>query len=436
MLDALAFLHSIHITVVNRDINPKNILFSETNSFVLAGFSLARFGSLRPGEYWEKRNYRYLAPEVFERQPERTAVDVWALGILCLDMLNMLPKVEIDEDADNFALFQRLNWCDRMSALASRTGRLEMQITVVKEVNKRASANFLRQRMRSQQGLWSRSFRPSQSLLYALMRGDSSYSHLNKEKIVRYAGRYLGDHPSMSQPSNFASQQPISPYQQPISPYQQPISPYQQPIFPIQQSTLPFQQPISPYQQPMSPFQQPILPFQQPISPYQQPMSLFQQPTLPFQQPISLYQQTMGFRSPARTEVIARTGAQELADLHRRRLYILGAEMERLGLNSRIGMQALTGIEGTAAPSTSTALPFLAMSAEAAAESRSATDLPRGRRQRGKRVEAEAKQKEAEVGIMLGSDGKRNQAWGNRHESKCGTIKVDFWERSATWKAQ
>jgi Protein kinase domain len=401
MLDAVAFLHSMHIMVVNRDINPTNILFSKNDSFILAGFSLARVGIPRPGEYWEVRDQRYLPPEVHKRRAERTAVDIWALGILCLDMLNMLPKVGVNEDTNDPALFRQLNWCGRMSALASRTGRPELQTTVVKEVEQRISATLLRQRMKRHSGTWPRSFRPSLSLLHVLMREDSTYSHLNEEEIVPYAGRYLEDHPSMSQPSTSASQRTINPHQQP-SPYQQPRSPYQQPRSPYQQPISPYQQPISPFQHPQSPFQQPILPFQQPIFPFQQPISPYQQPMSPYQQPISLYHQTMGFQSTARAEMIARTGAQELADLPLRRLYILRQEMERPGLDSRIGMQAFRGSEGITAPSTSTTLPFPATLAQAAAESRSATNRPRGGRSKGKQAEAKAKQKEGEAGIRLG----------------------------------
>jgi serine/threonine protein kinase len=295
MLDALAFLHSIHVMVVHRDVTPQNILFNSTDRFVLAGFSLARTGTPKLGEYWERRNYKYLAPEVYEERPERTAVDVWALGILCLDMLNILPKVDVDEGPNNFRLFQQLNWCGRMCALASHTGRPEMEKTVVKEAKERGSASLLRQRMRQDQGIRSRSFRPKMSLLYAILREDRSNGHLTNEEIFQYANRFPETHPVMPQ---------------------------------------------------------------HPASARQQPRNL--QPTV--------------------TQTSARTGAQELADLPVTKLFILGAEMQRLGLDSEIGLRALTGSAQIATSSASARSPPPVTSAQAAAQLRSTTDSPRGRK--------------------------------------------------------
>jgi Protein kinase domain len=402
--------------IVHRDINPQNILFNDAGTFVLAGFSLATLGRRKRGEWWEVRTYKYLAPEVLERQQEGSAADIWALGILCLDMLNLLPKVEVKEEADNFKLFRDFNWCGRVCALATRTGRLEMHGTVVKSHRNRISAKSLCNFLKSNPYPHTGGFRPSRNLLYALMREDPSYNHLNSDQLALYVNRCMEHGPPESAPSTSTSQQPVSPYQQPRSPYQQPTSSYQQPIFSNQQPRSPYQQPASPYQQPRSPYQQPISanqqpmslyqqptsPYQQLISPYQHPIFPYLQPTFqrqqlrsPYQQLISRYQQLIDFQSMVGWQLSDRSFVHESPDFLMRKLFILGADMERLRLDSRTGMRMMAGSEQIVAPTISMDRQSLATSAQAAAQPRSDMNRPRRRRGKWNEEETGAEQKEA-----------------------------------------
>ena len=193
ILEALKFLHSKNVMVIHRDICPENILYSKTDHFVLAGFSLARIYPTPRGEYWDRRNYKYLAPEVYDAQEETTAIDVWALGILCLDMMNLLPKVTTDPAQRNFALFKRVDWCGRMLELARHIHKPEVEIMVAKDILDRYSASSVLEFVRSSPSSKRQQFRPSLGLLYPLFREESELSHLDNQEILDFAVGYLGD---------------------------------------------------------------------------------------------------------------------------------------------------------------------------------------------------------------------------------------------------
>ncbi len=193
MLEALQFLHSKKLMVTHRDICPHNILYSRTDHFVLAGFSLARMYPTPKGEYLDKRFYRYLAPEVYNGQEETAAIDVWALGILCLDMINLLPKVTIDSEQRNFALFKRVDWCGRMLELVRHIGKAEVELMVVKDIFERYTANSVLEFVRSSSSSKAQRFRPSMGLLYPLFREDSEFSHLSNQEILEFAAGYYCD---------------------------------------------------------------------------------------------------------------------------------------------------------------------------------------------------------------------------------------------------
>jgi hypothetical protein len=191
MLEALVFLHSKKGMIIHRNITPQSILYNQLDCFVLAGFSLARIVSTSNTAYDGRRTLKYLPPEVYDSSQETFASDVWSVGILCLDMLHMLPDVEVDLKHQSFPLFKLGNWCDTMCELAKHTGRPEIKMMVVKRADERSPASAVLELARSNPSCQIRRFRPSVDLLYFIFRHDMSYNHLTNQELREFAGSYL-----------------------------------------------------------------------------------------------------------------------------------------------------------------------------------------------------------------------------------------------------
>lgn len=206
-LEALKFLHSKEVMVMHRDICPENILYNKTDHFVLAGFSLARIYPTPRAECWDRRSYKYLAPEVYDGHEETTAIDVWALGILCLDMMNLLPRVTIDPAQRNFLLFKRVNWCGRMLEIATHIDKPEVGMMVAKDILDRYSANSVLEFVRSNPSSRRPQIRPNLGLLYAYFREDPKLSHLDNQELLEFAAGYLRDRNFLPRPKHRHSQE-------------------------------------------------------------------------------------------------------------------------------------------------------------------------------------------------------------------------------------
>jgi Protein kinase domain len=191
MLEALVFLHSKKGMIIHRNITPQHILYNQLDCFVLAGFSLARIVSTSNMAYDGRRTLKYLPPEVYDSSQETVASDIWSLGILCLDMLHMLPNVEVDLKHQSFPMFKLGNWCSTMCELAKHAGRPEMEMMVVERTDERSPASALLELARSNPSRQIRRFRPSVDLLYFGFRHDVSCNHLTNQELREYAGSYL-----------------------------------------------------------------------------------------------------------------------------------------------------------------------------------------------------------------------------------------------------
>lgn len=88
---ALVYLHENNVT--HRDIKPANILVRSRNPLAIA---LSDFGLAKEDESWMKSRCGtddYMAPEMFNRKFKyRNAVDVWALGVVALELSFGLPE--------------------------------------------------------------------------------------------------------------------------------------------------------------------------------------------------------------------------------------------------------------------------------------------------------------------------------------------------------
>ena len=144
VLTAVAHLHAFRPAIVHRDIKPENVLLTEKKRGVLSDFGFACFEVSSPQEKCvgteeerraeERRVERkrrkegsdnkshsgilgtttYIAPEVLRRTDQRPARDIWALGVLLLELLD---NRRLDADSNREA-FEEIP--ERLSALRDR----------------------------------------------------------------------------------------------------------------------------------------------------------------------------------------------------------------------------------------------------------------------------------------------------------------------------
>jgi len=142
MLEALKFVHGNGI--IHRHISPHNIVYNDEQPnhltvFVLTDFSFAARTHPAPREHCGA--LQYMAPEVFEKQKQTTAIDIWSLGILALNMLLRLPLPH--PSYCTFDGMRRYQWCDYMIQLAQHCQMPEVERMVRMSANDRVTASDL-----------------------------------------------------------------------------------------------------------------------------------------------------------------------------------------------------------------------------------------------------------------------------------------------------
>ncbi|KAI7886119.1 kinase-like protein [Lichtheimia hyalospora FSU 10163] len=95
VINALKYLHALR--VIHRDIKPENLLVDSKGRLKLADFGWAVH------DPWPRRRtfcgtLDYLSPEMIENKAHDEKVDVWAIGILCYEMLVGNPPFEMETD--------------------------------------------------------------------------------------------------------------------------------------------------------------------------------------------------------------------------------------------------------------------------------------------------------------------------------------------------
>ena len=83
---ALELCQTYHI--IHRDVKPENIFISETGSFKLGDFGIARTVEKTTSGLSKKGTYTYMAPEVYKGDPYGATVDIYSLGIVLYRLLN------------------------------------------------------------------------------------------------------------------------------------------------------------------------------------------------------------------------------------------------------------------------------------------------------------------------------------------------------------
>ncbi|GET01953.1 aurora kinase A [Rhizophagus clarus] len=91
---SLKYVHEHHI--VHRDLKPENLLIDKQGILKLADFGWATYVQDFTNSSLKTicGTLDYLAPEMVKRQPYNEKVDVWALGIICYELLVGTPPFE------------------------------------------------------------------------------------------------------------------------------------------------------------------------------------------------------------------------------------------------------------------------------------------------------------------------------------------------------
>ncbi|CAI2176132.1 1196_t:CDS:2, partial [Funneliformis geosporum] len=92
--NALTYIHENHI--VHRDLKPENLLIDKQGDLKLADFGWATYVQDFTSSPLKTicGTLDYLAPEMAKRQTYNEKVDVWALGIICYELLVGTPPFE------------------------------------------------------------------------------------------------------------------------------------------------------------------------------------------------------------------------------------------------------------------------------------------------------------------------------------------------------
>ena len=87
IISAVKYLHSMNPPIIHRDIKPENILLDSNGRCKLADFGWSNYmNSSKPRKTF-CGTPQYLSPEMVEEKGHGPEVDIWALGVLCFELL-------------------------------------------------------------------------------------------------------------------------------------------------------------------------------------------------------------------------------------------------------------------------------------------------------------------------------------------------------------
>lgn len=91
MARGMAYLHGGPNVIIHRDLKPRNLIIDDSNELKVGDFGLSKLMKVvNLHEVYkltgETGSYRYMAPEVFERQSYNTKVDVFSFAMILYEM--------------------------------------------------------------------------------------------------------------------------------------------------------------------------------------------------------------------------------------------------------------------------------------------------------------------------------------------------------------
>jgi len=90
---AMAFLHSCSPPVIHGDLQPENILFNSFGDAKIGDFGLSKYvRATPPSSGSAQKHVRYLAPEILLWMSVSLKSDVYAFGMILLDLFTKGPK--------------------------------------------------------------------------------------------------------------------------------------------------------------------------------------------------------------------------------------------------------------------------------------------------------------------------------------------------------
>ena len=87
VISAVKYLHSLNPPIIHRDIKPENILLDSNGRCKLADFGWSNYVIPNQLRTTFCGTPQYLSPEMIEEKGHGPEVDIWALGVLCFELL-------------------------------------------------------------------------------------------------------------------------------------------------------------------------------------------------------------------------------------------------------------------------------------------------------------------------------------------------------------
>jgi len=109
IISAVKYLHELDPPIIHRDIKPENILLDSNNRCKLADFGWSNFISPNTVRKTFCGTPQYISPEMLSREGHGPEVDIWALGVLCFELLTCNTPFNGNNESEIYQNIKALN---------------------------------------------------------------------------------------------------------------------------------------------------------------------------------------------------------------------------------------------------------------------------------------------------------------------------------------